>query len=575
MAVLILSTGCGKSPTKPTQQASTNSSTIQTQNDPKQAAGAEVSNEPIIKFEDVSRKVGLNHVYHNGEESDLYTYLEAMGGGLGVLDFDLDGLSDLFLPSGGKLPKLGTISPLPGQLLRNRSGKRFEDVTPSAQLNESRFYSQGVAVGDINSDGFPDLLVTGFGGVDLFLNLGDGTFRQSADELGVVDPSWSTSAAFADLDNNGFVDIYITHYVDWTWEKNPQCISTARVRDICPPASFDGLPDCVFANQGNGTFKKLDQEIGLLPGGKGLGVVCSDLDQDGKVDIYVANDTNNNYLYLNRGNLKFEEIGVDSGAALDDHGVSNGSMGIAVLDYDGNLTPDLWVCNYEDETFALYKNDGGANYRFVSSSAGITALGTLFVAFGTVAADFDRDGDEDLVVANGHVLRFPSDTTVAQKPLLLTNTGKGKFLRQPTPEGDFFSQLYRGRGLVQLDFDLDGDLDLAFSNVNQPASILLNQTVATGQWCSLTLIGQASNRDAVGSQIIFTTEKSNKPKRYVRWVVGGGSYQSQSPYTVQWASPADEKLVQVEITWPNGGVQKLDGVPVNQRTVIVERLQLK
>jgi len=354
--------------------------------------------------------------------------------------------------------------------------------------------------------------------------------------------------------------------VDWSWENHPQCKSTAQVRDICPPAAFSGLQDVIFMNTGDGSFRRVTSEVGLIEKGKGLGVVCADLNKDSRIDVYVANDTTNNFLYANEGNRQFKEMGVASGTALDERGISNGSMGIAVLDFDGDLNPDIWVCNYEDETFALYKNDGDLRFRHVTSSTGIAALGTLFVAFGTVAADFDNDGDEDLAVVNGHVLRFPPDNTVEQFPLFLTNSGRGKFSRQQFEPNNYFAKKWRGRGMVSLDFDRDGSLDLATSNVNQPAALLANRTPPQGNWCGLQLIGRRSNRDAIGAQIIFRTDA----KSYLRLITGGGSYLSQSVYTVHCAFRPGEQLKQVEITWPSGTVETLNELGKNQYHRVVE-----
>lgn len=526
--------------------------------------------ESPIEFHDVTKAIGVQHVYHNGEESNLFTYLEAMGGGVGTLDYDNDGWEDLFFPSGGRLPELGKIEPLPGLLMRNREGQNFIDVTYPAHADQADYYSQGIAAGDLNSDGFADFLVTGFGGLNLFLNQGDGTFIESAQRLGMDDPQFSTSAGMGDINNDSLLDIYVAHYVDWSWEKNPECKSTAGVRDVCPPAAFGGVQDAVFMNQANGKFVRVTSEIGLVAEGKGLGVVCADFDQDGKIDVYVANDTNNNYMYINQGNGRLLERGVDSGTALDDKGVSNGSMGVAVLDYDGNSTPDLWVCNYEDETFALYKNDGGANFRFVSSAAGITALGSLFVAFGTVSGDFDRDGDEDLAVVNGHVLRYPSDNTVPQFPLILTNNAKGRFVRQQFTSDNYFAKRWRGRGLIAFDYDHDGDIDMAAANVNEPAAVLRNDTASSGAWCELELIGWQSNRNAIGAQLTFHSRIDGKQKQTLRWVVGGGSFLSQSSYVVHWSCPKDELLDHIEVKWPSGIVQQIQKPEMNVLHQILE-----
>ena len=523
--------------------------------------------ETEVMFADVTSEMHLEHQYRNGEEQDEFTYLEAMGGGLAVLDFDRDGWPDLFFPGGGNITKSKSLTPLPGTLWRNDFGKDFTNVSERSGSDIAKYYSQGASAGDINNDGFPDLLVTGYGGLQLFVNQGDGTFLELAASSGLEDANWSTSAAFGDFDNDGSLDLYVAHYVDWSWEKNPECKSSSvGVREICPPGAFKGLQDVIFMSKADGTFRSVTSEAGLVAEGKGLGVVCADFNHDSKLDVYVANDAVNNFLYVNQGNGRFEEQGIASGTALDERGTSNGSMGVAVLDFDGDLRPDIWVCNYENETFALYKNDGNSNFRHVTSSTGITALGTLFVAFGTVAADFDCDGDVDIVVANGHVLRFPHGNSVEQFPLFLRNNGRGKLTRQQFEPSSYFGKKWRGRGVASFDFDRDGDLDLVFSNVNQPAAILENRTKAKGNWCSLELVGSQSNRDCIGARIVVRSDK----KSYLRNVVGGGSYLSQNPYLVHFAFPIGEELQQAEITWPDGQVQVLTNLSVNAFNQVVE-----
>ncbi len=522
--------------------------------------------EQVVRFADATSALHLKHTYQNGEESNRFGIIESIGGGVAVLDFDRDGWPDLFFPGGGRFAESNSMTPLAGALWRNEFGKGFLNMSQPSRSDSAMFYSHGATVGDINNDGFPELLITGFGGLQLFVNQGDGTFLELGAASGLNDSSWSTSAGFGDFDNDGFLDLYVAHYANWTIENNPECKSSNGTRDVCPPGAFTGLQDVVFMNNGDGTFRSVTSEIGLVPEGKGLGLVCADINDDSKLDVYVANDTTNNFLYVNQGSGMFLEMGVASGTALDERGTSNGSMGISVLDFDGDLRPDLWVCNFENETFALYKNDGNSNFRHVTSSTGVSALGTLFVAFGTVAADFDSDGDEDIVVTNGHVQRLPPGNSVEQLPLFLTNSGKGRLTRQLFDSSNYFSKKWRGRGAVALDYDRDGDLDLGFSNVNQPAALLENQSEGKGDWCSLELIGTKSNRDCIGAKVLFQTNK----KRYLRIIYGGGSYLSQNPYLVHCAFPVGEELQQTEITWPDGIKQIVTNIQVSQFNRIVE-----
>lgn len=524
------------------------------------AAGA------AILFDDVTGSMGLTHVYRNGEESNAYTYLEAMGGGLASLDYDRDGWPDLFLTGGGALSTEKSVSGLPGGLWSNQAGQKLVDVTSQARVADANLYTQGAAVADYNNDGFPDLLVTAYGGLQFFVNQGDGTFIEAADELGLRDQNWSTSAGFGDFNDDGAVDLYVAHYVDWSWQNNPNCVSTAGVREICPPAAFKGVQDALFINQGEGSFGTATTEWGLVPEGRGLGVVCAHFDDDARLDVYVANDAVNNFLYLNQDGEQFQEHGISSGTALDERGMANGSMGVAVLDFDADLLPDLWVSNYENETFALYKNEGGGNFRVVTASSGLTSLGTLFVAFGTLAADFDSDGYEDVVVANGHVLRSPPNNSVPQYPLLVRNQAGKRFVRPSYENSGYFGRKLRGRGVIGWDFDADGDSDLAFINVNQPAAVLENRTSAVGNWLQIELVGTTCNRDCIGARLVVETDQ----RRILRQVTGGGSYLSQSPYTVHVGLPPGDRQVDVEITWPGGVAQRVTGLEVNQLHRVIQ-----
>jgi enediyne biosynthesis protein E4 len=518
-------------------------------------------------FDDRTADLGVVHTYLNGEDADELSILESIGGGLAAFDFDRDGFEDLFFPGGGRLMNK-TIAGRAGSLWRNRAGQKFMDVTTPSNTDLVSKYTHGAITGDLNDDGFADILVTGYDGVQLFWNQGDGTFLESALTAGITETQWSTSGAFGDFDNDGFLDIYLAHYVDWSFSKHPPCKSLG-VPDVCPPGSFTGFTDVVYMNQGNQTFVAKSSELGLVPEGKGLGVMITNLNKDSLVDIYVANDTTNNFLYENLGG-KFREIGLESGTAVDDVGTPQGSMGLCLLDFDHDMQPDIWVCNYENQAFALYKNDGEFNFRYATSATGLMALGTTYVAFGTVSGDFDLDGDEDIVVSNGHVMRLKSGGNSSQHPLYLVNEGGKKFVRQTFANETYFGKKWRGRGVVSWDWDNDGDLDLAFSHVNQPTVVLENKTETDGNWWKIELVGTQSNRDAIGARIIF---KSNK-QSYLRNVVGGGSYLSQNPYSIHFGLPAGEELIQTEIVWPNGSSQVIPKLVANTSSRVVEPTSL-
>jgi len=337
--------------------------------------------------------------------------------------------------------------------------------------------------------------------------------------------------------------------------------------DVCTPQQFRGLDDALYLGDGQGGFRNASADSGLIPDGKGLGVIISDVDLDDDLDIYVANDTTENFLYINDGRGHFREAGLTSGTALDQRGTPNGSMGLAVLDFDSDAQPDIWVTNFENETFCMYRNHGAGNFHCITESTGITAIGTLYVGFGTSALDVELDGDEDLVVSNGHVQKHPSSSTVAQQALVLLNDGRSHLLKCDLSNDAYFNAQHRGRSVVSADFDGDGLLDLAFSHVREPAALLLNQSKRRGTWIGLQLTGRATNRDAVGSRV----ELSVAGRTIVRQIVGGGGYLSQAPYALHWGIPSENaKSATAVIHWPDGSIQEVGGLALGVTHAITQ-----
>jgi len=306
------------------------------------ASSAKVAESTAPWFVEVTDESGVESIYRNGQEGKQSAILESLGGGVGVLDFDLDGLLDLCFAGGGQIHPDQRITALPTQMYRNLGTWQFDAVGDLAGVSSSAFYSHGLAVADYNHDGFPDFLLTGYGGVQLFTNLGDGTFSEDSKVAALIDPSWSTSAGWADFNGDGSLDLYLDHYVNWSFENHPYCDGpTPSQREICPPKQFEGLRDIVFFSNGDGTFRDVTDEVGIDAGGKGLGVLIEDVDVDGDVDIYVANDTVPNSLYLNDGNGKFESVADLSGVAVSDKGAPDGSMGVDGCDFNRDGRPDL------------------------------------------------------------------------------------------------------------------------------------------------------------------------------------------------------------------------------------------
>jgi hypothetical protein len=526
-------------------------------------------------FQDVTATSGINHTFRNGEDAGHYSILELLGGGVALFDYDGDGLLDIFVTGGGKFdgPDKKQIRGLPCHLYKNEGNWKFRDVTAEAALDHIDFYNHGCAVADYDRDGWPDLLVTGYGRLALFHNESDGKggrrFVEVTKETGLVrDHFWSTSAGWADLDGDGYPDLYVCQYVNWSFANNPVCAGYTRdvARDICPPRQFGAVPHALYHNVGSGTgnnrrFIDVAKEAGLRAPpradqdyGKGLGVVLVDVNGDGKPDIYVANDTTDNFLYLNAsapGKLRFNEVGMEMGVARDGGGTPNGSMGVDADDYDGSGLPSIWVTNYEGELHALYQNvikDGRQYFRYRTQAAGIAALGQQYVGFGTGFFDVDNDGWLDLVIANGHVIHHPRSGDKRQRPVLLRNLGNGRFRDITAQAGSYFQSGHLGRGVAIGDIDNDGRADLVINQVNEPVVLLRNvvgEREARSHWLGLEL-NSPDHRDLVGARV--TVDVAGR--RLTRFYKGGGSYMTSTDRRLLFGLGADKKVDKVTVEWP-------------------------
>lgn len=532
-------------------------------------------------FEDITPSSGVDFTYRNGEEVEHASILESLGGGAALLDYDGDGLLDIFLTGGGHYTGADnkTIAGLPCKLYKNLGGNQFRDVTAQVGLDRlaggaAWFYSHGAAAADYDRDGWPDLLVTGWRHMALFHNVpvdaGDaaqGRRFEDATAAAGLDKgiTWATSAAFGDLDGDGWPDLYVCQYVNWSFANNPPC-GDDKHANVCPPKEFDGLPDKVYRNRGDGRFVDVSSAAGLVAAGrnssKGLGVLLVDVDGDGKPDIYVANDTVSNCLYVNRstpGQIGLQEIGMASGSAVDERGNANGSMGVDAADYDGSGKPSLWVTNYENELHGLYRNEIKSShvaFHFHTPRTGLAAMGQKYVGWGTSFLDVDRDGWEDLFVANGHVMRYPRYPGMLRKqpPFLFGNRG-GKFRDISRRLGSYGRKNYLGRGVAFGDLDNDGRIDLVVSHMNEPAAILRGIGGDGRHWLGVRLIGK-DHADIVGTKV----ELQVGERTLTRFTKGGGSYLSSGDRRLLFGLGREGKPGRLTVTWPNGVRRQLEGL---------------
>ncbi|MGH7172002.1 MAG: CRTAC1 family protein [Gemmataceae bacterium] len=541
------------------------------QPDPNDPSAAPTPSPPLVQgppwFEDVTASSGVRFTYHNGEEADLYTILESLGGGVALLDYDGDGRLDIFLTGGGSFggARNDRIHGRPSKLYRNLGNWKFQDVTKDVGLDAvSWWYTHGAAVADYDRDGWPDLLVTGYGRLALWHNEPNGKGGRHlvdvSQQLGLRDHSWSTSAGWADLDGDGYPDLYVCHYLDWSFDNDPLCKSKRPgvARDVCHPRHFKPLVDALYHNEKGRHFRDVSAEQGFRATGYGLGVVVADLNDDRRPDIYVANDASNNFLFLNRGEGKLEEASLRAGVAFNDAGHYMGSMGVDAGDYDGSGRPALWVTNFQGDLPALFRNLGREIFYYQSHAVGVAAIGQHLVGFGTGFLDADNDGWEDLVFVNGHVLRHPPGNTLKQRPVLFHNVerkGRRFFKDISARGGSFFQTPAVGRGLAIGDLDDDGWPDLVVSHSNSPVVLLRNQAARTcpAHWLGLRLVGR-QNRDVVGSTVIL----EGRTRRLTRFVKGGGSYLSAGDSRILFGLGATEKVKSVTVKWSWGQTQSWD-----------------
>jgi hypothetical protein len=457
-------------------------------------------------FADVLYDSGVDFIHVSGMTA-AKQFPTANGSGVAIFDFDNDGEMDLYFATGNFLP-LDPARAVPNRLYRNLGGGRFQDVTERSGLG-FRGYCHGVIVGDIDNDGDQDVFLCNYGGDAFFLNNG-GTFTDISASAGVTQPgTWSSSAAFIDFDNDGNLDLYVSRYGDWQWPRDDRFCgdSTGKIRRYCSPKELRAVRHALYRNNGNCTFTDIATETGVgRADGHGFGVVTEDLNGDGKIDIYVANDQDPNFLFLNRGDATFHDATGDSGAGLNIEGRTSAGMGVDAEDIDGDGRPELFVTNFQEEYNTLFKNLGQGAFLDMTGPFGLAVEGLPGIGWGCSLADLDSDGWPDIVVANGHIDNnaeaFGQPDGYAQRPLLHRNLGGRRFQLVTEGAGSYFTSSHVGHGLAIGDLDDDGDIDLVISHKDGAPAILLNDTPRAGRWIRLRLVGTHSNRDAIGAQVL-------------------------------------------------------------------------
>lgn len=521
-----------------------------------------------VVFEEVPPQTSKITWVHNNAQSADRQLPETVGAGCAFLDYDNDGWMDIYLVNSGPSDFFTPKTPLRNALYHNNHDGTFTDVTDKAGVAGGRF-GMGVAAGDFDGDGFVDLYVTNYGPNILYHNNGNGTFTEVTDRAGVAAPGWSTCAVWFDFDNDGKLDLFVSSFVFYDKSQNPLCTDpTLQRRYYCVPRLFKPTPSHLFRNNGNGTFTDVSRESGIADSpGKSFGVVATDVNNDGLMDLFVANDTMPNFLFVNKGNGKFAEVGLAAGVAYGEAGRPRSGMGVDAVDYDGDGWQDLFVANIDHEFFSLYHND--KELIFTDQPGEIAPSTHLLSGWGLKFFDYDNDGDPDLFLVNGH----PDDMIESRiarvrykEPLLLfENTGKG-FKDVSATSGAVFSKNFSGRGMAIGDFDNDGDLDVLTSNNGEAPLLLRNQGGNKNNWIGLNLVATKSNSAAVGA--VITWQAGGVKRSRLR--TGGGSYlSSHDPREILGLGTAT-KIDSIEIRWPSGTVDKLTNIPLNKYTKVVE-----
>ena len=525
-----------------------------------------------VHFTDIRKTAGITFVQDSTESDEKY-YLETMGTGVAWLDYDQDGLMDLYFVQTGPTDAYKPAKPLRSALYHNNGDGTFTDFTEKAGVGGEGHYGQGVAVGDFDNDGFPDLYVTGYGRAILYHNNGDGTFTDVTAKAGVADQGqWSSSAGWFDFDKDGWLALVVANYLDWSPKNNPWCGERkAGYRSYCAPGNYKGLHTKLYHNNHDGTFTDVSDKSGVgLPESKGMGLVLADFNNDGWPDIAMANDTWPNFLFHNNRDGTFTDDSLISGLAASEDGRYEAGMGIDAADVDGDGLLDVYITHLDFELNRLYHNNGDGTFTDVTYSSGIGNKAMLLSGVAVKFIDYDNDGWPDIVQANGamvdNVSLYHSLVSYKEPLLMFHNLGNGHFEKASDAPGPDFIRPVAGRGLATADFFNNGAMGIAVNCRGDSPELLRNDVGTANHWLEVLLIGTKSNRDGVGSVLKLTSEGVVR----VDQAKGGTSYMSASDPRIHFGLGKRSKIDSLVITWPSGHVDKLTNVPVDTIIAVKE-----
>jgi hypothetical protein len=533
------------------------------------------SETPRIQFENRQAGSGVTFVLDNGTLPDK-PMIDGIPGGVALFDYDEDGYLDIFFTNGAHLPGLvKDDNKYSNRIYRNNHDGTFTDVTDRAGLR-GEGYSIGATAADYDNDGHVDLYVTGYNRNFLYHNNGDGTFTDVTEKAGVTGVSssgkklWGIAAAWVDYDNDGKLDLFVTNYLDWTFATSRVCGSPGK-RLSCSPTLYKGQPNILYHNNGDGTFADVSEPMGISPHiGKGMGVAIADYNDDGWMDIFVANDNDRNFLFRNRGGKGFDEVGVESFAAYTDNGVPVSSMGVDFRDWDNNGRPGIVVTALGGETFPLFRNEGNGLFRDDSYRAGIGFGSFQMSGWGAGIQDFDNDGFKDLFTANSHVsenAEIDEQQHYRQPNAVFRNMHDGTFQDVSREAGSALQIRAAHRGSAFGDLNNDGKIDVVISAIGSPAELLYNTSTGANHWILIRTVGTKSNRDGIGTRIKISGTSGLVQYNHV---TTAGSYASSNDPRVHFGLGTDKIIEEIELRWPSGKVQSLRKVKADQVLTVIE-----